>query len=174
MREPQCRALRASLVRDAIFDLTYFSTFGLLTLHGCGDLTPSVMRLFAESDAARALVCVGCCYQKVNLSLTRASSVLSKPPLLTCLALLSFPMSQRVKTLLTECKSNDWYAGLLQTATESPRSFFHMKEKELKERERKLALRAIFEVALRESCQGSRQTAVSALLTPCSTLHCGW
>lgn len=77
-------------------------------------------------------------------------------------------MSERVRSLLAKCKSNAWQPGLLQTATESPRSFLHMSEKELIVRERKLAFRAIFEVALRESLKGMERSIFpqERILTP--------
>lgn len=40
--------------------------FLLVGLHTCGDLGPSMIKLFADSPAARGLVSVGCCYMKLN------------------------------------------------------------------------------------------------------------
>uniref|UniRef100_G3MM70 Methyltransferase domain-containing protein n=1 Tax=Amblyomma maculatum TaxID=34609 RepID=G3MM70_AMBMU len=42
--------------------------FIFVGLHTCGDLGPSMIRLFADSPAARGLVSVGCCYMKLNES----------------------------------------------------------------------------------------------------------
>ncbi|KAJ3288397.1 hypothetical protein HDU79_004867 [Rhizoclosmatium sp. JEL0117] len=43
------------------------SRFLLCGLHACGDLTPAIMKHFLESDAG-ALVCVGCCYNRISES----------------------------------------------------------------------------------------------------------
>jgi hypothetical protein len=39
--------------------------FALLGLHACGQLTPTIIRAFASSPSAVALVVAGCCYHKV-------------------------------------------------------------------------------------------------------------
>lgn len=38
----------------------------LVGLHCCGDLTPSVLKQFCEMDECKALVCMGCCYHRMN------------------------------------------------------------------------------------------------------------
>ncbi|CAN7942066.1 unnamed protein product, partial [Ixodes hexagonus] len=40
--------------------------FVLVGLHTCGDLGPSIVRLFAQTPAVQALVSVGCCYMKLS------------------------------------------------------------------------------------------------------------
>ncbi|OQR77660.1 exosome complex exonuclease RRP44-like [Tropilaelaps mercedesae] len=40
--------------------------FGLIGLHTCGDLGPTMFRLFRESSQVKALVSVGCCYHKIH------------------------------------------------------------------------------------------------------------
>ncbi|XP_022669743.1 protein RRNAD1-like [Varroa destructor] len=40
--------------------------FGLIGLHTCGDLGPTMFRLFRESPQVKALVSVGCCYHKIH------------------------------------------------------------------------------------------------------------
>lgn len=47
---------------------TGVENFVLVGLHTCGDLGPSMVKLFANSPAARGLVSVGCCYMKLNES----------------------------------------------------------------------------------------------------------
>lgn len=37
-------------------------SFGIVGLHCCGDLTPSILKLFQSNSKASHLVCVGCCY----------------------------------------------------------------------------------------------------------------
>ncbi|XP_003743280.1 protein RRNAD1-like [Galendromus occidentalis] len=55
--------------------------FGLIGLHTCGDLGPTMFRLFAESSQVKALVSVGCCYHKMHhlypLSAALSSQTLS-------------------------------------------------------------------------------------------------
>lgn len=47
-------------------------------LHACGDLTPTIMRLFVQLDAIRGMACIGCCYNLVSVQ--GARNVLWKPP----------------------------------------------------------------------------------------------
>ncbi|XP_076053409.1 methyltransferase-like protein 25B isoform X2 [Oratosquilla oratoria] len=44
------------------------TSFGLLGLHTCGDLAPTMIRLFVRSYECCALISVGCCYMKMNTS----------------------------------------------------------------------------------------------------------
>ncbi|CAL1284462.1 unnamed protein product [Larinioides sclopetarius] len=39
----------------------------MVGLHSCGNLTQDMMKLFCQLDELVALVCVGCCYNKINL-----------------------------------------------------------------------------------------------------------
>ncbi|KAI9342558.1 methyltransferase domain-containing protein [Obelidium mucronatum] len=50
-----------------VSDMTSSQTSGWLLcgLHACGDLTPAIMQHFLDSDA-NALVCVGCCYNRLT------------------------------------------------------------------------------------------------------------
>lgn len=43
-----------------------FEQLGLLTLHGCGDLSCSTLRLFAKSPSIRTVICVSCCFMKLK------------------------------------------------------------------------------------------------------------
>ena len=40
--------------------------FGLMGLHTCGDLGPTILRLYAESEGASSLQSVGCCYMHLK------------------------------------------------------------------------------------------------------------
>jgi hypothetical protein len=40
--------------------------FALVGLHSCGDLVPTMLRVFAEKKEARALYAVSCCYMKLK------------------------------------------------------------------------------------------------------------
>ena len=42
------------------------STFVIAGLHACGDLTPTLLRLFVNTSSAVGLASVGCCYMKLN------------------------------------------------------------------------------------------------------------
>ncbi|GIY39926.1 protein RRNAD1 [Caerostris darwini] len=39
----------------------------MVGLHSCGNLTQDMMKLFCEMDEIVALVCVGCCYNKIDI-----------------------------------------------------------------------------------------------------------
>ena len=38
----------------------------MIGLHCCGDLTPSMLRIFSNSEEVRGLVVVGCCYNHLS------------------------------------------------------------------------------------------------------------
>lgn len=40
--------------------------FVLVGLHTCGDLGPTIVKLYSEMPDARALLSVGCCYMKLT------------------------------------------------------------------------------------------------------------
>ena len=40
--------------------------FGLMGLHTCGDLGPTILRLYAETEGASSLQSVGCCYMHLK------------------------------------------------------------------------------------------------------------
>ncbi len=44
--------------------------FVLMGLHTCGDLAPSMLRVFSESERVAGLASVGCCYMKMADSST--------------------------------------------------------------------------------------------------------
>jgi hypothetical protein len=43
-----------------------FERFGIIGLHCCGDLTPTMMRMFLASEAAKCFCCVSCCYFRMQ------------------------------------------------------------------------------------------------------------
>ncbi|XP_050035492.2 methyltransferase-like protein 25B [Dermacentor andersoni] len=45
-------------------ELTTKNRYVLVSLHGCGQLSPGLMRLFHAMPELEALVCIGCCYHK--------------------------------------------------------------------------------------------------------------
>ncbi|XP_050715455.1 methyltransferase-like protein 25B [Eriocheir sinensis] len=59
---------------------------GLLGLHTCGDLAPTLLRIYANMSACRGVVSVGCCYMKLSTS----SEEVEGP---------GYPMSNSVKHL---------------------------------------------------------------------------
>ena len=76
--------------------------FILIGLHTCGDLGPSIIRIFASSPHAHGLVSVGCCYMKTTTTEDQPHQL--KPlghPLdhLPCPIPLGYPMSDFVSSL---------------------------------------------------------------------------
>ncbi|XP_072166806.1 methyltransferase-like protein 25B [Diadema setosum] len=49
-------------------------SFALVGLHTCGDLAPTMLRVFAKCKQARALASVACCYMKMESALPSAHS----------------------------------------------------------------------------------------------------
>ena len=49
-----------------ISDVSSGSEFVLTGLHACGDLTPTLLRLFAESNDCVGVAAVGCCYMRMK------------------------------------------------------------------------------------------------------------
>ncbi|XP_049525858.1 methyltransferase-like protein 25B isoform X3 [Dermacentor silvarum] len=47
-------------------ELTTKNRYVLVSLHGCGQLSPGLMRLFHALPELEALVCIGCCYHKAT------------------------------------------------------------------------------------------------------------
>jgi len=38
----------------------------MIGLHCCGDLTPSMLRIFSQSNLVKGLIGVGCCYNHIT------------------------------------------------------------------------------------------------------------
>ena len=51
--------------------------FALITLHACGDLSPSTLHMFTDIPNATVLINVGCCYQAMSVKGQCASAVVS-------------------------------------------------------------------------------------------------
>ncbi|GFO14633.1 protein rrnad1-like [Plakobranchus ocellatus] len=64
------------------------STFVLVSLHACGDLTPTLLRVFLNCPNAQGLASVACCYMKMSASTRCHSSAID-----------NFPMSKYVQHL---------------------------------------------------------------------------
>lgn len=64
-------------------------------VHACGNLTPSILRVFASDSRLRALACVGCCYQGLYLSEDAAKGGCCSSD-----AALGFPLSHGVRHTL--------------------------------------------------------------------------
>lgn len=47
-------------------ELTAKNRYVLVSLHGCGKLTPGLVRLFHALPELEAMVCIGCCYHKAT------------------------------------------------------------------------------------------------------------
>ncbi|XP_014667521.1 PREDICTED: uncharacterized protein LOC106809081 isoform X4 [Priapulus caudatus] len=60
----------------------------MIGLHCCGDLTPTMLKVYAEMPEIRALVCVSCCYHKMV-----DGTVISR---------MNFPMSTAAKRFLRQ------------------------------------------------------------------------
>ncbi|CAL1535325.1 unnamed protein product [Lymnaea stagnalis] len=61
--------------------------FVLAGLHACGDLTPTLLRVFVDCPAAMGLASVACCYMKISSSTTGSTQ------------LNNFPMSKFVRDI---------------------------------------------------------------------------
>ncbi|XP_078612110.1 methyltransferase-like protein 25B [Branchiostoma floridae x Branchiostoma japonicum] len=108
---------------DAPCDRKAFSMVGL---HTCGDLAPTMLRVFTRCNDIRALASVGCCYMKMtcpNESTTRRDGPVDIQPQYVCLD-YGFPMSQMVKNLNAEmsyqarelaCHAIDMYTERLKS-----------------------------------------------------------
>lgn len=40
----------------------------MIGLHCCGDLTQDMMKIFCSIKELKAFVCIGCCYNKININ----------------------------------------------------------------------------------------------------------
>jgi len=116
-------------------------SIGLLTLHGCGDLSCTVLRLFANWKSAKTVICVGCCYNKMS---QQGIDIQNKE--------FQFPLSNTLKNLI---KSQSDILGnfhrFVELATEAPLVFGHMNEDQLLLRQRQFLFRCILDIALQES-----------------------
>ncbi|XP_046583970.1 probable methyltransferase-like protein 25 [Haliotis rubra] len=66
--------------------------FVLDGLHACGDLTPTLIRMFINCEAAVGLASVGCCYMKLSVDVTGSSEGVAQQD-------IGYPMSQFVAGL---------------------------------------------------------------------------
>lgn len=78
---------------------------GIVGLHCCGDLTPTMMKMFIASEKIRTICCVGCCYYRMqavsgkedgsNLSVFHLSLISDSAGFVE---FLNFPMSKSVRS----------------------------------------------------------------------------
>ena len=81
---------RTALQKDPVtFD---WSKFVLAGLHACGDLTPTLLRVFSQSPSGVALASVACCYHKMSAVTTDGNSMDTDK-------LENYPMSEYLKSL---------------------------------------------------------------------------
>jgi hypothetical protein len=66
--------------------------FGLITLHACGDLSPSTINLFLDNARASMLLNVACCYQSLSVCAEPTETRLFN----------AFPLSDIVRRRMTE------------------------------------------------------------------------
>jgi hypothetical protein len=78
-----------TLELQPVDEVTSDDKFILVGLHTCGDLGPSILRMFTENPNACGLVSVGCCYMKTT---TREDHPPEPVP-------LGYPMSQFVSSV---------------------------------------------------------------------------
>ncbi|XP_067664405.1 methyltransferase-like protein 25B [Haliotis asinina] len=62
-----------AMVTDKSEEVEAEDLFVLDGLHACGDLTPTLIRMFINCDAAMGLASVGCCYMKLSVDVTGGS-----------------------------------------------------------------------------------------------------
>jgi hypothetical protein len=125
----------------------------LVALHACGDLTVEVLRavvadtLQSPPGRRNALVCVGCCYNRMDTSKSRACCGGLRSPFKSHTALSSgFPLSETVSALRPSPNLTHEH---LQLATQSPKHWPAPSEDD--GAMRKLALRGRLEAELRTS-----------------------
>lgn len=65
---PMCLYITSGAQLDGLCKEHFGAEHPLLftALHACGDLTPSILKLFIKSSLASAICLVGCCYNLLN------------------------------------------------------------------------------------------------------------
>lgn len=67
------KEMQSQELESLLFHSTEQSDYGIIGLHCCGDLSPSMCRLFIQSESHCKLLCfVGCCY---NLLSTKEDAI---------------------------------------------------------------------------------------------------
>ncbi|KAK3766051.1 hypothetical protein RRG08_002289 [Elysia crispata] len=67
------------------------TNFVLVGLHACGDLTPTLLRVFLNCPTAQGLASVACCYMKMTASSSSSAHELDNFPMSSYLHDLQFP-----------------------------------------------------------------------------------
>eukprot|EP01124_Arcella_intermedia_P020404 TRINITY_DN2787_c0_g2_i1.p1 TRINITY_DN2787_c0_g2~~TRINITY_DN2787_c0_g2_i1.p1 ORF type:complete len:627 (-),score=117.33 TRINITY_DN2787_c0_g2_i1:575-2416(-) len=114
---------------------------GLLSLHGCGDLSPSVLNLYVDCPQVKSMVCVGCCYSRIKEDPDDEIKYSD-----------SFPMSLTIKNIFAKNSkfNKKLLKGILSVANESPNHFINLSQKELTNKSR-LLWRSMLELILAKS-----------------------
>lgn len=129
---------------ESFESLIHDNSYILYSLHACGSLSDDMIRLFSLSNRARALVNVGCCYNRI-----------SSP--------FSFPLSNLLKS--TNLSLND---TLKMAACQAPRRWFWQREDTHAFHEKNY-FRAVLQVLL-NSLYGTGERIEIGRLRP---RHCG-
>eukprot|EP01125_Pyxidicula_operculata_P017294 TRINITY_DN6056_c0_g1_i1.p1 TRINITY_DN6056_c0_g1~~TRINITY_DN6056_c0_g1_i1.p1 ORF type:complete len:461 (+),score=63.62 TRINITY_DN6056_c0_g1_i1:347-1729(+) len=121
---------------------------GLISLHGCGDLSCTILRLYSKWDSARTLISVGCCYVKIDQDVLDCSC--SEPSKATTTSYQNFPMSESCRKIISNIPDvfGNRFRGVLELANDTPPEFETMTDTELIFREKQIYFRAILESAL--------------------------
>ena len=85
---------------DAWPELDRRGTCGLLGLHTCGDLAPTLLRIFSTLPNCSGVVSVGCCYMKLTVDEYVAIYLISFA--VTFRFILSFQYFSYTKKVLTK------------------------------------------------------------------------
>jgi hypothetical protein len=90
----------------------------IVTLHACGDLSPSTIRAFAQCTLSSALVNVGCCYHNLTTADNSAPSTCSD----ATQSLVGFPMSRFVQARIAQGRAVISNLALRQAAQSTPQT----------------------------------------------------
>ena len=66
--EDNCEDDLLNLANEAKFDgdLSDTRKYGIISLHSCGDLTPTMLRIFAKKHEFKFMVAFSCCYHSMK------------------------------------------------------------------------------------------------------------
>ena len=117
---------------------------GLVGLHTCGDLGPSIIKLFSSSVKASNLQSVGCCYMYIKQTFPLSSAV---------------DKTFNYTTLELACHAIETYKDRLKAKEEVEKLKIHNK-------------RAILEYLINEKCPEHRHTALKSVKRPQELTFC--
>ncbi|XP_035225383.1 protein RRNAD1-like isoform X1 [Stegodyphus dumicola] len=121
---------KISTCANGSFNKSHLNPVLMVGLHCCGNLMQDMMSIFSQMDELKAFVCVGCCYNKINIT--------------------NFPVSNTAKFCVkAACKDSIcWYPCIsgLRLGSHATRSeWVSLSEEMLSYRERSLAFRAVLQ-----------------------------